>query len=314
MAFAVADIPGRGTFGAIVTGLANADIGDPAVAERLRTLWIDRGVIVFRGVDGTPETQMRLSAMFGDLLDHPLAPKGLAFPKLSTVKYVPGESDVYKVDGERRGGWLPWHFDLVYVDFINRGGIIRPVTLPRRGGQTGFICQIDAYDSLPADLARAIAGRNVLYRFNINSAEMKYGGGPDRAVHVNPAYLASMERFKGRPRSIHPAVYEQRETGRKVLNVSPWFADGIEGMEDAEGDELLRRVIEHVCDPALAYFHDWRADDMVLWDNWRMLHCACGVPEDDNRLIQRTTIAGDYGHGRLEGDGTATEEMRAVSV
>jgi taurine dioxygenase len=39
---------------------------------------------------------------------------------------------------------------------------------------------------------------------------------------------------------------------------------------------------------------------MVLWDNWRMLHCAQGVPPGEERRMRRTTIAGDYALGRRE--------------
>ena len=101
-------------------------------------------------------------------------------------------------------------------------------------------------------------------------------------------------------RSIHPLVYTQAETGRKVLNISPWHAVGIEGMENAEGDALLREVIDYSIKPERAYFHKWEPDDMVLWDNWRMMHCATGVPEGEQRKMGRTTIAGDYALGRYE--------------
>jgi taurine dioxygenase len=36
----------------------------------------------------------------------------------------------------------------------------------------------------------------------------------------------------------------------------------------------------------------------VLWDNWRVLQCATGVPPDQTRVMQRTTIRGDYALGR----------------
>jgi taurine dioxygenase len=92
--------------------------------------------------------------------------------------------------------------------------------------------------------------------------------------------------------------YTQAETGRKVINVSPWHAVGIEGMENAEGDALLAEVIDHLIRPELAYFHKWELGDMVLWDNWRMLHCALGVPRGEQRKVRRTTISGDYALGR----------------
>jgi taurine dioxygenase len=66
---------------------------------------------------------------------------------------------------------------------------------------------------------------------------------------------------------------------------------------------LLEEVVAITTDPALAYFHDWQDGDMVLWDNWRTLHCAKGVPPDDTRVMERTTIAGDYALGRALGAG-----------
>ena len=37
---------------------------------------------------------------------------------------------------------------------------------------------------------------------------------------------------------------------------------------------------------------------MIIWDNWRVIHCVTGVPEGVSRLGIRTTISGDYNVGR----------------
>jgi taurine dioxygenase len=37
---------------------------------------------------------------------------------------------------------------------------------------------------------------------------------------------------------------------------------------------------------------------MLLWDNWRMAHCVTGAAPDEVRIMERTTIMGDYGLGR----------------
>jgi taurine dioxygenase len=117
---------------------------------------------------------------------------------------------------------------------------------------------------------------------------------------MSELFRKGMDHPSVQVRAIHPLVYSQAKTGRKILHVSPWFADGIEGMENEEGDALLREVIGYVIRPELMYFHKWHAGDMVLWDNWRMLHCACGVPPSEQRIMRRTTIVGDYGLGRRE--------------
>jgi taurine dioxygenase len=315
MRFETHTLPGQASFGAVVTGLDPVDIADPATRRALHELWIERGMLVFRGIEGGTETQIRLSEIYGELQDHPVAE---AVPgantKLSTIPYHPEHGDLYEVDGEVKGGWLPWHYDLVYVDRINRGGILRPLKLPKRGGETGFIDQIAAYAALPADLAARIEKLSVIYRFNLDSSQARFGQRADRCLRLHEGVVAAMERFKGRPRVLHPMVYEQSETGRKVLNVSPWFAEGIEGMENEQGDALLREVVSYATRAELAYYHAWQADDMVLWDNWRMMHCACGVPADERRFMQRTTIAGDYGRGRIEGQGELPDELRRYSV
>ena len=61
-------------------------------------------------------------------------------------------------------------------------------------------------------------------------------------------------------------------------------------------------VGDHVLLPELMYFHKWQADDMVLWDNWRMLHRVIGCTPPQRRVMQRTTIRGDCGLGRFEND------------
>jgi taurine dioxygenase len=186
--------------------------------------------------------------------------------------------------------------------------------LPARGGgQTGFIDQVHAYATLPEAMKQRIEGLEVVYKPNFDACNQRFGRAPGlKLVYATPRMMA--HNAENRPRTVHPLVYAQAETGRKVLNVSPWFADGLLGMENEEGDAILKAVIEHCIRPELAYFHNWRADDMVLWDNWRMMHCALGVAADDRRRVKRTTIAGDYALGRLEHAGDVIPESQRVNV
>jgi taurine dioxygenase len=313
MAYQVSPLPGQDAFGAVVTGLTSVDIEKSDTQASLRKLWIDRGVIVFRGVDGGEETHIRLSRVFGELQDHEMF-KHLPGrrPELIDLIYDRSEGEVYEIGGERMGAWLPWHSDLIYTDQINRGGILRAIELPRRGGETGFIDRIHTYNLLPEEMKARIEGLNVLYRPNFNPENQRFGKLPNmRIVEETPRMIRANN--ENRPRTVHPLVYQQRETGRKVLNVSPWFAEAIEGMENEEGDAILKAVIEHSIRPDLAYFHNWQPDDMVLWDNWRMMHSANGVAIDDRRVMKRTTIAGDYALGRVEGGQHFPDELR-VSV
>ena len=301
-------LAGEPAFGASVHGLTRGDLDDAETGEALRALWIEKGVLHFTGLDGT-EALVALSRIFGNLERHMFKESWVdGFPELVNIKYWRGNGSVYEVAGQERGGFLPWHSDLIYSDKINRGGILRAVDIPAHGdGRTGFIDRIPAYETLPDDLKRRIEGLHVVYAMDLNIEHMRFGK-PDgaRLIELAPSALRIMAREYSYPRILHPMVFEQPETGRKVLNVSPWFALGIYEMGGPEGEALLAEVIAHCTEAAPRYFHEWRAGDMVLWDNWRTLHCATGVDPDDRRVMQRTTITGDYALGRkLDGASAA---------
>lgn len=300
MSFTVEPLPGCSAFGAVIADLKPASVQDPEVRQQLYDLWIDKGVIVFKGLCEL-DTQIHLSEIFGEPEIHPLL-VGIDRPRehfvIAEIDYVEEDGDLYEIGGEQRGGYLPWHFDLAYMDRINRGGILRGAVLPRRGGETGFIDRISAYDALPEDLKQRIEGLRVIHRFLADATKARFGERPDRCLQLSRNISLALEHPSVQQPATHPLVYTQKETGRKVLNVSPWHAMAIEGMENPEGDALLGEVIDRTIRPERSYFHRWQQDDMVLWDNWRMLHCACGVPRGEQRKMRRTTIAGDYALGR----------------
>lgn len=301
MTFTVQPLPGSHAFGAVIDDLDPATLSDPAVRQRLYDLWIDKGVIVFKGLADL-DTQIRLSEICGEPEQHPLL-VGIDRPRehfvIAEIEYVEEDGDLYEIDGEERGGYLPWHFDLAYLEKINRGGILRAAVLPRCGGETGFIDRIAAYDALPDHFKERIEGLRVIHRFLADATKARFGERPDRCIQLSRNITLALEHPAVQNLVTHPLVYTQKETGRKVINVSPWHAVGIEGMQNEEGDALLAEVIDHLIRPELAYIHEWELDDMVLWDNWRMLHSARGVPRGEQRKVRRTTIAGDYALGRL---------------
>ncbi|ATE67402.1 TauD/TfdA dioxygenase family protein [Rhizorhabdus dicambivorans] len=300
--FRVAPLRDDLPFGAEIAGLDPATLSDPAVRQALRDIWTDKGVLVFRGLEGE-QVHLDLSRVFGTLVQHPTREARAEHPELMTVRYKPESGWLIAVDGEMRGTWLPWHSDLIYVDRINRGGILRPIVLPSQLGQTGFIDKIGAWRTLPDRLKQRIEGLSVIYKYDLDAAHQRFGRTADvHMARVSPDVASIQARLDDFPRVIHPMVYQQRETGRKVLNVSPWFAVGIQGMENAEGDALLAEVADHIVHSEEVYLHDWAMGDMVLWDNWRVLHSATGCPPDEERWMLRTTIEGDYGLGRTEAD------------
>lgn len=88
-------------------------------------------------------------------------------------------------------------------------------------------------------------------------------------------------------------------SGMKVLGIVEQFLDRVVtphkvGLSNDESIDLLKRLVAHTRDPQFHYFHQWQVGDMVLWDNWRAMHCTTGTPPGVRRRINRTTIEGKH--------------------
>jgi len=291
-------------FGARIRGLTKDDLHDDAIRQQLVDVFEDRGVLVFDDVEPSPSMQVAISTVFGPLKDHPSQATPRAGGELGVIE-IRHEADapgVVEIDGVRLSSWLPWHFDHCYNDKLNRAGVLRAVEIVPDGGRTGFVDGIALYEAVASEVLEQVEGREVLYAMDVIMDNLRYGR-PPTLVEISPSEVAPavMTEYAGRPRAIHPAVWT-RASGEKVLHVSPWMAKGVVGLDDETADALLHAISEEINDQAkgLCYFHQWRPGDMVIWDNWRILHSVSGSKPEYARCMHRTTIEGDYGLGRFE--------------
>jgi taurine dioxygenase len=300
MGYSVETLPEGLGFGKQVVGLARQDIDREAVRAELRDYWIRDGLVVFRGSEVTPEFQIALSRVFGELEVHPIPElRSADHPELITLVSDKDKEGLFEVDGVESVAFLPWHSDLIFVDSINHGGLLTAKTIASWGGQTGFIDQVQAYELLPETLKAEIEGLEIVYQLCVNPGSSRYG----TRSRVRTILTGDFEKSVGPrldadyPPVVHPVVFVQPDTGRKVLNVSPFGALHILGHDDEAGHALLGRLVDHLT-ACPAYFHQWQPSEMLLWDNWRMAHCVTGAAPDEVRIMERTTIMGDYGLGR----------------
>jgi len=267
---------------------------------------VEHGVIVFEDVEPSDAMQLALSNIFGPLKEHPVKNvtrvDGDAMPGVVRIHAAAGKGGLVELAGKQLSHWLPWHFDHAYNDELNYAGILRATEIVPEGGLTGFTDGIALYNAFPKDLLAKIEGKTIIYTLNVQYDTMRFGR-PDafQVLQRKPSPPGFEEEARRMPRALHPAVWT-RDTGEKVLHISPWMAEGIVGMENAEGDALLEEVCQTINRLALelSYFHKWRPTDMMIWDNTRVLHSVTGHDPALDRTMQRTTIKGDYGLGRFE--------------
>ncbi|KHK92385.1 TauD/TfdA dioxygenase family protein [Novosphingobium malaysiense] len=292
-------------FGVRIGGLTREKLEDKALRDEIDALFVKHGMIVFEDVEQSDEMQLALSSCFGPLKEHPVKAVGRVdsdrMPGVIEIRSKRGRG-IVEVDGKQVSHWLPWHFDHCYNDELNRAGVLRSVERVEEGGITGFLDGIALYEAFPKDLRERIEGKEIVYTLSTQYDELKFGRPAQyRMIEPKPSSPEFKAQAASMPRAIHPAVWT-RPTGEKCLHVSSYMAQGILGDETPEGDALLEEVCQEINRLAetCSYHHTWRPTDMAIWDNLRMLHCVSGNNPDEERLMYRTTIAGDYGHGRWE--------------
>jgi taurine dioxygenase len=294
------------SFGVRIGGLTPQILEDPAIRKEIDDLFIKHGMIVFEGVENSDAMQLALSSCFGPLKEHPVKSVSRVdserMPGVVEIAARPDNGGIVEIAGKQLTHWLPWHFDHCYNDELNRAGVLRAMEIVEEGGITGFMDGVALYEKFPKDLLARIEGKEIVYTLATQYDELKFALPQGyRMIKPKPFNAEFKAQADAMPRAIHPAVWT-RPTGEKCLHVSQYMAQGILGDETPEGDALLEEVCQTIADLAdsCSYHHKWKPTDMLIWDNTRMLHAVSGSNPSDTRIMYRTTISGDYGHGRWD--------------
>ena len=286
--------------GAEIVGLDIQAMTDE-VKRDLYATWLEYGVLLFREAAADPETHVKLAKVFGELEIHPV--KSLLVPGNDELIFLGGHGKnsggARVMDGDVRIGQVYWHQDTAYTPDICRGSMLRMIEPSKRAGGTTWADTAKAYDALPKDVAERIAKLETLQCYTdmprrtwgMPGHELRYATpeeGPQSEVEV-PDF----------PHVAHPMVVTHPESGKKALLLSPLGYLTILGLPEDEADELFETIVAHTVKPEFCYKHSWTENDVVLWDNRRTLHTAEGFGVDDNRMIQRATLAGPQPTGRV---------------
>jgi alpha-ketoglutarate-dependent taurine dioxygenase len=275
----VAIYPIKRRFGAEIVGLDLSDDLADAEFRRIEQAWFDASLLVFRDLVMTPEQHIGFTRRFGPL--HIMTPLHYNLPGHPEVMVLTNLEEGGKPLGIRRAG-MGWHSDGEDKRLPNAGSFLYAHRIPAEGGDTLFADMYAAYDELPDETKRCIAGR----RARFSRADMHH-------VHYPHEPALTEQQKRDRPDVFHPLVRTHPRSGRKALYIGRWARD-VEGMDPDEGRALIEQLFAYASSERFVYCHKWRVHDAVLWDNRCMLHCATGFDESRyTRLMHRTTLEGD---------------------
>lgn len=268
--------------GAEVIGLDLAAPLSEADFATLHRAHLEHHVLVFRDQRITPAQQVAFSRRFGALQIHVL--RQFQLPSDPEVLIISNIKENGQPIGLGDAGHF-WHSDLSYKAVPSLGSMLHAQELPAQGGDTLFANQHTAWESLPRHLQRAVENASAEHSYLAKYAELQRRN-PWRP-NLTQAQIDEVVPV------LHPIVRTHPETGRRALFVSEHFTTRVVGLARADSDALLAALFAHSTRPEHIYRHQWRPHDMVFWDNRSLMHLAAGCPEDQRRMLYRTTIEGD---------------------
>jgi alpha-ketoglutarate-dependent taurine dioxygenase len=91
----------------------------------------------------------------------------------------------------------------------------------------------------------------------------------------------------------HPLVREHPETGTKAIYFHAVKVDHIEGLTPDETRDVLVDILDRLDHSKFLYKHQWRKNDILIWDNRSALHQAYfDYEETDIRLLHKVILKG----------------------
>jgi len=256
--------------------ILGVDLGDPisgSLGQRILDTWHEHLVILFRNQTLDEDSQVRFAETFG-------APARITSSRAFSVKHpsvmlISNIREDGKPIGALPDGEMHFHTDQCHQEIPAKATLLYAIEVPSKGGNTLFSNAYSAYEALPEDLQRRIAGRRALNAYTSDTT------------------LRSASYDDARSSCWHPVVRTHPATGRKALYVNRLMTREIEGLPREESNAILQRLFDHQEQLKFVYEHVWRPGDLLMWDNRCTLHARTDFSSGERRLLRRVTILGE---------------------
>ena len=270
-------------FVAQASPVALREASHPAILAAIRAGMDEHAVIVFREQELTDDEQLDFARRLdGVLHEKPgsrvISANRLGNEALTDISNVAGDGGLLPLDDRRRLYSLAnrlWHTDASFESPPGRYSLLHARVVPPNGPPTEFADMRAAYDALDDGMKERIEGLEVHHSIAYSRQTLGFEFSPEEAKILWGA--------------IQPLVRTFPVCNRRGLYLAS-HASRILGWTLPEGRLLLRELMEHATQREFVYTHEWRAGDLVIYDNRATMHRARPFDDGANRReLRRVT-------------------------
>jgi taurine dioxygenase len=146
------------------------------------------------------------------------------------------------------------------------------------------------------------------------SGHLDHDATTDAAGDVRRYFAATQERdVRTSPGGVHPLVRTHPKTHRNCLFLGRRAKSYVVGLSLDESEALLDGLWAHATRPSLAWLHDWRAGDVLMWDNRCVMHRREPFDPSARRVLDRVVIKGSKPFNQTEAQGKGRHPRAALA-
>jgi len=269
--------------GAEVSALDLRAVKDPESLEQLRAGMDQFGVLVFRNQSLNDADQLDFATRFDGVLHAKQGATALKKNRfnndaIADISNVDNEGKLLSPDDRKRQYSLAnrlWHTDASFQDPAGRYSTLSARVIPAVKSNTEFADMRAAYDALDESMRLSLEGLQVHHSI-VHSRQLL-------------GFDFSTKEINALPGAVHPLIRVNPRSLRKSLYLAS-HATRVVQMPVAEGRLLLLDLVNHATQRQFVYSHEWKDQDLVIWDNLATMHRA--TPFDDvhhHRELRRVT-------------------------
>jgi|SRR5215470_5846052 len=191
--------------------------------------------------------------------------------------FVRVQSNVPGIGDQSAGAY--WHTDGAWSDPPTAVTLLFCEEAPQTGGETLFVDMRAVYDALPPALQDRIAGLRCHYPCReVYAEDLKKAGLSD------PDRLAELRDLQ------HPLVRIHPTRNRRALCLHERLLRGVVGLDAQGSDALLSQLWAAATDGRYQYRHTWSEHDLLIWDNYSVIHKALSPGTGARKITRRVTV------------------------
>ena len=260
------------------------------VFEQISQIFYQYSVLLFRDQAIDEEQQVAFTRRFGPLISlSDAVPSAVSDPGsvehwLIRFSNVDKNGELIPPDSKQMINMFNanalWHSDGSFKKNPDKASALYMEEAPPEKGETELASMRAAYAALPEARKSELDGLVAEHSF----AHSRKG------FELDEASKSIINKYPPVP---HPIVLTIPETGKKSLFIAS-HASHVIGWPAEKGSELINELVTFATEPGFHYLHQWKSNDLLMWDNRACLHR--GRPWDSSkykRIARRTTIRGD---------------------